>query len=54
MGYRDYEYGLRENFGVLGAVVIGNSMTDGLGVDNKDVFAKVLEYLRLVPGLGPD
>jgi hypothetical protein len=53
-GYRDYEYSLREDSGVLRAVVIGDSMIPGLGVDNKDAFAKVLEYLRLVPGLRPD
>ena len=42
-GYRDYEYRFRKDPGVFRAVVIGDSVAAGLGVDIEDGFAKVLE-----------
>jgi len=42
-GYRDHEYSFRKDPGVFRAVVIGDSVAAGLGVDMEDTFAKVLE-----------
>lgn len=53
-GYRDHEHSFRKEPGVFRAVVIGDSVAAGLGVDIEDSFAKVLERRlnQLLAGTG--